>query len=47
MSIKLSPWFSAPAGNYKNAQGKLLIKNPDYFVTWDIHRSLKKDDGQH
>ena len=44
----LAAWFSAPAGTYRDETGILLIQDPDYFVTWDIHKT--KDDtqeGQH
>ena len=44
----LSCWFVAPPGEYKDPQQQLLIENPDYFVTWDIHQTQNdKDDGQH
>lgn len=44
----LSAWFIAPPGHYRNAEQQLDILNPDYLVTWDIHKT-KKDtpEGQH
>ena len=44
----LSAWFKAPEGHYKNTENQVDIKNPDYFVTWDIVK--KKDEtpeGEH
>lgn len=38
----LEPWFVAPKGHYKNPDFKIDIKDPDYFVTWDIVK--KRDD---
>ena len=40
----LEPWFVAPKGHYKNAEFKLDIQDPDYFVTWDVVK--KRDDMQ-
>jgi hypothetical protein len=40
---ELSAWFIAPAGDYKNINNNIDIKNPDYFVTWDIFK--KKEDA--
>ncbi len=40
----LEAWFVAPKGHYKNADQKIDIENPDYFVTWDIVK--KKDADQ-
>ena len=37
----LDAWFIAPKGHFKNAEHKIDIENPDYFVTWDI---VKKKD---
>ncbi len=37
----LDAWFIAPKGHFKNAEFKIDIENPDYFVTWDI---VKKKD---
>ncbi len=43
-----SPWFIAPAGNYKTGDGE-AISNPDYLVTWDVHRcqDMDKPEGEH
>ncbi len=43
----LSPWFNAPAGLYRDQDGDVLIENPDYFVTWDIHKTQDKKKGDH
>ncbi|GAA3941179.1 hypothetical protein [Litoribacillus peritrichatus] len=44
----LSAWFIAPKGHYRNSENNVDVKNPDYFVTWDIQQ--KQDDsneGEH
>jgi hypothetical protein len=38
----LEAWFVATPGHYKNAEHKIDIIDPDFFVTWDIVK--KKDD---
>lgn len=44
----LTAWFVAPPGHYRNAQQQLDILNPDYLVTWDIHKTKKDtEEGQH
>ncbi|MFL0803826.1 MAG: hypothetical protein K6L81_08910 [Agarilytica sp.] len=43
----LAPWFKAPAGLYRDQNGDVLIENPDYFVTWDIHKTQDKKKGDH
>ena len=43
----LSPWFKAPEGRYRDGNGELLIDNPDYFVTWDIHKTQDEKEGDH
>ncbi len=43
----LSPWFNAPAGDYRNADGEIMISNPDYFVTWDIYKTQDEKKGDH
>ena len=40
----LDAWFIAPKGHFKNAEHKIDIENPDYFVTWDVVK--KKDDTE-
>ena len=40
----LDAWFVAPAGHYKNAEHKIDIEDPDYFVTWDVVK--KKDEAE-
>ena len=43
-----APWFIAPAGNYKTGDGE-AVNNPDYLVTWDVHRcqDMDKPEGEH
>ena len=44
----LTPWFIAPPGHYKNAECQIDIKNPDYFVTWDISKTTESTpEGEH
>jgi hypothetical protein len=44
----MAPWFIAPAGNYKTDSGE-QIKDPDFLVTWDVHRcqDMDKPEGEH
>ncbi len=44
----LSAWFHAPVGRYRDAASGVAIDNPDFLVTWDVHKT-KKDtpQGQH
>ena len=44
----MAPWFHAPAGNYKTDSNE-AISNPDYLVTWDVHRcqDMDKPEGEH
>ncbi|OUS27820.1 hypothetical protein A9Q99_13755 [Gammaproteobacteria bacterium 45_16_T64] len=43
----LAPWFNAPKGAYRNQDNKVLIEDPDFLVTWDVHRTKEdKKDGQ-
>ncbi|MBD2857927.1 hypothetical protein IB286_02830 [Spongiibacter sp. KMU-158] len=44
----LAPWFVAPKGDYPAGNNKTL-SNPDYLVTWDIHRcqDTNKPEGEH
>ncbi|AFU98452.2 hypothetical protein [Simiduia agarivorans] len=44
----LDAWYKAPAGHYKHAASGVDIENPDFLVTWDIHRTQEtRSDGQH
>ena len=44
----LTPWFNAPKGTYRDENSNVLIENPDYLVTWDIHRTQEnKEEGDH
>lgn len=43
----LACWFNAPNGTYRDQEGNLLIENPDYFVTWDIHKTQDEKKGDH
>ena len=42
----LSCWFKAPVGHYQNHM--INIENPDFLVTWDIHKTQKDTaEGDH
>ncbi|MFL0810859.1 MAG: hypothetical protein K6L76_10625 [Agarilytica sp.] len=43
----LACWFKAPEGKYRDQDGNLLIENPNYFVTWDIHKTQDEKKGDH
>jgi len=44
----LSPWYHAPAGQYRAPSSGGVLDNPDYLVTWDIHKTKKEtSEGQH
>ncbi|HEY0954295.1 MAG TPA: hypothetical protein VGE36_06040 [Roseateles sp.] len=44
----LQAWFTAPPGRYRDAASGLDIDNPDYLVTWDVHRTQgNSEEGQH
>jgi len=44
----LTPWFIAPSGHYKNAENHVDIIDPDYFVTWDVHKTKESTpEGEH
>lgn len=44
----LAPWFTAPKGTYRDESGGVLMENPDYLVTWDVHRTQEnKEEGDH
>ena len=44
----LDAWYKAPAGHYRHPASGVDIQNPDYLVTWDIHRTqAERSDGQH
>ena len=44
----LRAWFKAPPGHYRDAPSDLYIENPDYLVTWDVHRTQSNsEEGQH
>lgn len=44
----LQAWYKAPAGHYRNAEFGVDMENPDFLVTWDIHRTQQeRDEGQH
>lgn len=40
-------WFHAPKGDYRDENKKLLMKDPDYLVTWEIHKTQKDKQGEH
>jgi len=44
----LDAWFKAPPGRYRNPASGVDIENPDFLVTWNVHR--KRDgtaEGKH
>lgn len=44
----LDAWFKAPPGHYRHAPSGVDIENPDYLVTWDVHRTQDNAaEGQH
>jgi hypothetical protein len=44
----LAAWFKAPPGHYRHAPSGVDIVNPDFVVTWDVHRSrATAAEGQH
>lgn len=43
----LNTWFKAPAGDYRDEEKNLLVKNPDYLVTWEIHKTQDEKQGDH
>lgn len=44
----LDAWFKAPPGHYRHPPSGVDIQNPDFVVTWDIHRTQNNAvDGQH
>lgn len=44
----LQAWFKAPPGHYRNTESGVDVNNPDYLVTWDIHRTQEtRTEGQH
>ncbi|WP_432474298.1 hypothetical protein [Amphritea sp. HPY] len=43
----LSAWFKAPRGRYSDPESGAHITDPDYLVTWDIHKTRDNaEDGQ-
>lgn len=44
----LEAWFKAPPGHYRHAPSGVDIENPDYLVTWDVHRQRQDTpEGRH
>jgi len=44
----LAAWFKAPPGRYRHAATGVDIENPDFLVTWNVHRTQSNTaDGQH
>lgn len=44
----LDAWFKAPPGRYRHPDSGVDMENPDYLVTWNIHRSADNTpEGQH
>ncbi len=48
LPASLSGWYRAPSGQYRDPDRRLLIENPDFLVTWDIHQTRENTaEGQH
>lgn len=44
----LAAWFKAPPGHYRHAPSGVDMLNPDFVVTWDVHRTRSTAaEGQH
>jgi hypothetical protein len=44
----LQAWFKAPPGHYRDAASGVALDDPDYLVTWDVHRTQSNsEEGQH
>lgn len=44
----LDAWFIAPPGHYRHAESGVDMENPDYLVTWNVHRTQENTaEGQH
>jgi len=44
----LAAWFKATPGHYRHAETGMDLLNPDFLVTWNIHRTQSNStDGQH
>jgi hypothetical protein len=44
----LDAWFKAPPGRYHQREAGVDIENPDYLVTWNVHRTqAQTTEGQH
>lgn len=44
----LDAWFRAAPGHYRHAETGMDMLNPEFLVTWDIHRSqASAAEGQH
>jgi len=44
----LDAWFKAPPGHYRHAPSGVDIENPDFVVTWNVHRTQEiTAEGQH
>jgi hypothetical protein len=45
---ELQAWFIAPPGHYRDPSAGLAMDDPDYLVTWDVHRTQSNStEGQH
>jgi hypothetical protein len=44
----LAAWFKAAPGRYRHADTGMDMQNPDFLVTWNIHRTQSNNtEGQH
>lgn len=44
----LQAWFRAPPGHYRDQEGRVDMRDPDYLVSWGIERArANAGEGQH
>lgn len=44
----LLAWFKAPPGHYRHEPSGVDMQNPDFLVTWNVHRTKSNTaEGQH
>jgi hypothetical protein len=44
----LAAWFKAPPGHYRHAPSGVDMTNPDFVVTWNVHRTQSNTaEGKH
>lgn len=44
----LQAWFNAPPGHYRHAPSGVDMQNPNFLVTWNVHKTRDSTtEGQH